>query len=343
MIPCKHGSTLKDCLAYTMTDLDIVARMPRSRPPTITSGGETESDVHLSNFTGFLSRKSSDTIARGSLGDVFKCTNTDVTTSECHEEVAVKCIRLDRDIANDDSRARITPRILCEIHELIKLQHESILSPLGFTYGFGLLPAMVYPWMMYGSLTTYLEQRFLELTIEYKLRILRQVAGAISYLHSKGVCHENLTPNNILIDSNYNAHVTDHGILAMCSELSDTSHVMSNVRWAAPELFEVPEDEESSTIPKAACDIYSFGCVMIQVLTGQLPYANVESDFRVACLKIKGEKPSRPSSPYVTDFFWSFMKRCWGDPGRRPSAVEILSCFKVLTCTYKDNNVTNDY
>lgn len=342
MVSCKHESTLKDCLAYTMADLDIVTRMPRSRPPTITSGSRAESDAHLSDFTEFLSKKSSN-IACGSLGDVFKCTNTDVTTSECHKEVAVKCIRLDRDIANDESRARVILRILCQIRALMKLQHESILSPLGFAHGFGLLPAMVYPWMMHGSLTTYLEHHYSGLTIESELRILRQVAGAISYLHSKGVCHGNLTSNNILIDFHYNAFVADHGILAMCSELSDTSHVISNVRWAAPELFEVPENEESSTIPKAPCDIYSFGCVMIQVFTGQLPYANVESDFRVACLKIKGEKPSRPSSPHVTDFFWGFMERCWGDPGRRPSAVEILSCFKALTCTFKDNNVTNDY
>jgi hypothetical protein len=51
--------------------------------------------------------------------------------------------------------------------------------------------------------------------------------------------------NNILIDSDRNVHLADHGILAMCSELSGTSYIRNNVRWAAPELFEVPEDEES--------------------------------------------------------------------------------------------------
>ncbi|KAG1805813.1 kinase-like domain-containing protein [Suillus subaureus] len=124
---------------------------------------------------------------------------------------------------------------------------------------------MVTPWIHNGSLTTYLEHHFIELTLEQKLRILRQVAAALNYLHSKGVVHGDLTANNILIDSDCNAHVADHGILTMCSELSGTSYIRSNVRWAAPELFEVAENEEPSTPPQPASDIYSFGCIMLQV------------------------------------------------------------------------------
>lgn len=101
-------------------------------------------------------------------------------------------------------------------------------------------------------------------------------------VHSKGVVHGDLTAvrtgclmgplsssdlehqNNILIDSDRNAYVADHGILTMCSELSGTSYIRSNVRWAAPELFEVPENEESLA-PQPASDIYSFGCIILQV------------------------------------------------------------------------------
>jgi serine/threonine protein kinase len=71
--------------------------------------------------------------------------------------------------------------------------------------------------------------------------------------------------NNILIDLACNVHVTDHGILAMCSELGGTSYIRSNVRWAAPESFEIPEGEDLLPSPKPASDIYSFGCIMLQV------------------------------------------------------------------------------
>ncbi|KAG2140926.1 kinase-like domain-containing protein [Suillus bovinus] len=259
-------------------------------------------------------------MAHGSFGDVWKCTYN--PPNRQGQEVAVKSIRID--IAGDDSRARFTQRLLGDFHARKQLHHENLLPLLGFSHEFGPLPAMVTPWKHNGSLTTYLEHHFIELTIEQKLRILRQVAAAISYLHSKGVVHGDLTANNILIDSDRNAYVADHGILTMCSELSGTSYIRSNVRWAAPELFEVPENEESLA-PQPASDIYSFGCIMLQVMTGRPPYADVRSDHQVIVLILKGKKPPRPISPHDADSFWDFIEKCWGDTGCRPSAVDVLN------------------
>lgn len=51
----------------------------------------------------------------------------------------------------------------------------------------------------------------------------------------------------------------------MCSELSGTSNIKSNVRWAAPEIFKLPENKESMTPVKPPSDVYSFGCIIFQV------------------------------------------------------------------------------
>jgi serine/threonine protein kinase len=83
------------------------------------------------------------------------------------------------------------------------------------------------------------------------------------------------TQNNILIDENGNAFVADHGILILCAELHGTSYIKSNVRWTAPENFQVPEDDESITSPQLASDIYSFGCIMLQVCGQILTPCNV--------------------------------------------------------------------
>ncbi|KAG1872873.1 kinase-like domain-containing protein [Suillus tomentosus] len=288
--------------------------------PSVTSDSGIDPDNHLPDLTGFVSKDSPHPIAHGSFGDVWKCTY--IASNRPGLEVAVKSIRID--VAGDEFRARVTQRLLGDFRARKQLHHENILPLLGFSHEFGLLPAMVSPWMHNGSLTTYLEHHFTELIIEQKLLILRQVAAAISYLHSKGVVHGDLTANNILIDSDRNAHVADHGILTMCSELSGTSYIRSNVRWAAPELFEVPESEESLT-PQPASDIYSFGCIMLQVMTGRPPYADVRSDHQVIVLILKGKKPTRPSSPHDADSFWDFIEKCWGDIGRRPSAVDVLN------------------
>lgn len=297
----------------------------KSHRPSVTiaataTGGS--GNQRLSDLTGFVSKESPHPIAHGSFGDVWKCIYASSNSQGLPVEVAVKSIRID--VAGDDSKARLTQRLLDDFHARKQLHHENLLLLLGFSYEFGLLPAMVSPWMHNGSLATHLEHHFTELTIEPKVRILRQVAAAISYLHSKEVVHGDLTANNILIDSDRNAHVADHGILTMCSELSGTSYIRNNVRWAAPELFEVPENEELSTPLQPASDIYSFGCIMLQVMTGRPPYADVRSDHQVTVMILKGKKPTRPSSPHDADSFWDFIEKCWSDTGRRPSAVDVL-------------------
>jgi serine/threonine protein kinase len=104
----------------------------------------------------------------------------------------------------------------------------------------------------------------------------------LNIVHSKDIVHGDLTgvsitqlsfvvlikdatQNNILIDEKGNAFVADHGILTICSELIGTSYIRSNVRWAAPENFKIPEDEESASSPQLPSDVYSFGCIMLQV------------------------------------------------------------------------------
>jgi serine/threonine protein kinase len=236
--------------------------------------------------------------------------------------VAVKSIRVG---VGDDINARVTQRFLSDFRARKQLQHENLLPLLGISYDFGLLPAMVSPWMNNNSLTTYLKRNFTTLTIESKLRILRQVAGAVSYLHSKDVVHGDLTANNILIDSNCNAHVADHGILVMCSEISGTSNIRSNVRWAAPEIFKLPENKESLTPIKPPSDVYSFGCIILQVMTGRRPYADVQNHYQVIRLILNDTKPTRPLSPHIADSLWDFIEQCWSDAACRPSAVEVLS------------------
>ncbi|KAJ8579839.1 kinase-like protein [Rhizopogon salebrosus TDB-379] len=276
-------------------------------------------DNHLPDLTRHLEpRVLSYPIVQGSFGDVWKC----IYVASGRLEVAVKSMRID--IADNVSKDTITQILLRDYHARKQLQHENILPLLGFSYEFGPLPAMVSPWMHNGSLSTYLDKKFTELTWERKLRILQQVATAIRYLHSKDVVHGDLTANNILIDIACNAHVADHGILAMCSELGGTPYIRRNVRLTAPEFFEVPENEDSSR-PKAETDIYSFGCIMLQVMTGRIPYADIPSNHQVTVSILTGRRPGRPSSPHIEDSFWDFIQECWSDLGDRPSAVEVLS------------------
>ncbi|KAG0701064.1 kinase-like protein [Suillus ampliporus] len=228
-----------------------------------------------------------------------------------------------------------------ELQRRTQLEHTNLLPLLGITQGFGPLPAIVSPWMHKGSLTMLLERDFQQLTLTRMLQILNDVASALQYLHSRNIVHGDLTGNNILINENDNACVADHGILTFCSELHGTSYIRSNVRWAAPENFNVPEDEETTSSPQLASDIYSFGCIMLQVcgrilapcnvitillqvFTGRVPYYEYRSDHQVTVQILRGQKPARPMTPPIADSLWDFMQKCWLDAEYRPSAKEVL-------------------
>ncbi|KAG2062405.1 kinase-like protein [Suillus hirtellus] len=157
------------------------------------------------------------------------------------------------------------------------------------------------------------------------LQILKDVASALQYLHSKDIVHGNLTGNNILINENDEAFVADYGIHIFCIEFHDTSYIRSNVRWAAPENFQVPEDDESISSLRLASDIYSFGCIMLQVFTGRIPYSEFRNDYEVPVKILRGRKPARPVIPSIADTLWDFIQKCWLDePEQRPSAREVL-------------------
>ncbi|KAG2118247.1 kinase-like domain-containing protein [Suillus cothurnatus] len=259
-------------------------------------------------------------IAKGSYGDVWKCI---YKHPKIMVEVAVKCLRLE--IPDDSCKNKIIERLERVLQRNTQLEHANLLPILGITRGFGPLPAIVSPWMHKGSLTMLLERDFQQLTLTRMLQILKDVASALQYLHSKNLVHGDLTGNNILVNENGTAFVADHGILNFCDQFHGTSHIRSNARWAAPEKFEVPEDDESRSVPQLASDIYSFGCIMLQVFTGKVPYSEFRSHQQAALQILKGRKPTQPVTPPIADALWDFMQKCWLDkPEHRPSAKEVF-------------------
>ncbi|KIK39278.1 hypothetical protein CY34DRAFT_808484 [Suillus luteus UH-Slu-Lm8-n1] len=108
--------------------------------------------------------------------------------------------------------------------------------------------------------------------------------------------------------------------VASASQASWTSNLKGNVRWMAPELLVLEREDGSSARPSEQSDIFSFGGIMLQVLTNKIPYYYLPNDAAIILAMHKLEKPSRSRYPVLPEIHWQFIEECWStDPRDRPS------------------------
>ncbi|KIJ08424.1 hypothetical protein PAXINDRAFT_18435 [Paxillus involutus ATCC 200175] len=146
------------------------------------------------------------------------------------------------------------------------------------------------------------------------------------------VIHGDLTGTNVLIDGSGKACLSDFGLATIHHEFLGTSFFMSssfgNIRWAAPEVFQTPEGEgNQSILCSTKTDVYSYGSLMLQVLSGKMPFFGFNT-CQVYGQVALGRRPPREigwDGQPIPDVYWHFIERCWDKvPSKRPSSLEVL-------------------
>ncbi len=164
----------------------------------------------------------------------------------------------------------------------------------------------------------YLEGRTLKqvidagLTPEQAAGLIRQVLEGARFAHRHGVVHRDLKPQNVIVDAEGKATVTDFGIArAGVSEITQAGSVMGTPHYLSPEQaqgFEVT----------AVSDLYSIGVMLYEALTRRVPF---EADSAVAiAMKQVSQAPQRPSSinPQVSPALDAVVMRALEkEPGQR--------------------------
>jgi serine/threonine protein kinase len=250
------------------------------------------------------------------------------------QDVAVKVLRVL--LMNPEDMDKLIKKLRKEIFIWQQLEHLHILPLYGTTDGFDSIPALVCPWMKNGSLQQYLKKmRHEQLPLEMHrlFSLLFQVVSGLQHLHHKDIIHGDLMPSNVLIDENENALLADFGLSRLMGN-HETSLFESlgpgAIRWAAPEIIplnlETPDTEVKE--PNKASDIYSFGCIMMQVLSGQPPYYDIVSETRVTVAKSQHLLPTRP--PEIDDVYWRYIERCLSQQVEtRPLVDEVLEYIRA--------------
>ncbi|KAG2108626.1 kinase-like domain-containing protein [Suillus discolor] len=225
----------------------------------------------------------------------------------------------------------IINRLFREIMLWLRLEHKNIVPLWGVADGFGSLPALVSPWLENGALTGYLRRVHKRLSYNEKFALLKDIAQGLQYLHSQSIIHGDLSGNNVLIDEDGKAHLTDFGLSALVPERISQALMPTNcggtAPYMAPECLALDDEgNEPAPVFSPKNDVYSFGGIMLQVLEGKVPYHYISGGYlTLLTLILRGIRPERPPAPVIRDSDWNFIQSCWlEDMERRPSDADIL-------------------
>jgi serine/threonine-protein kinase len=175
-----------------------------------------------------------------------------------NRDVAIKVLR--PDLAEEVGATRF----LTEIQIAARLHHPHILPLYDSDQADGLV-YYVMPYIQGESLRQRLD-RERQLPIADALQIAREVADALSYAHSCNVVHRDIKPANILLDAGH-ALVADFGVArAVGAGESTTGHIVGTPGYMSPEQI------DGSRFLDGRSDLYSLGCVLNEMLTGEPPF-----------------------------------------------------------------------
>ena len=125
------------------------------------------------------------------------------------------------------------------------------------------------------------------------IAIALQAAAGIELAHKMGIVHRDIKPQNIIVDSEGNVKVADFGIARAATQQTVNATVMGSVHYISPEQARSGKSDERS-------DIYSFGCTMYEMLTGEVPY---DGDTSVSVVFAHLENPIPHVKELVPDVY----------------------------------------
>lgn len=231
-----------------------------------------------------------------------------------------------------------------EVRILGKAKHPNLIALMGY-YWTSQTKLLLSEYAPNGSLQANLHERLPStppLSWANRFKILLGTAEGLAHLHHSfrpPIIHYNLKPSNILLDENYNPKISDFGLARLLTKLD--KHIISN-RFQSALGYVAPELACQSLRVNEKCDVYGFGMMILELVTGRRPVEYGEDNVvilsdHVRVLLEQGnvlECVDASMSEYQEDEVMPVLKLalvCTSQiPSSRPSMAEVVQILQVI-------------
>eukprot|EP00252_Welwitschia_mirabilis_P018693 TRINITY_DN4165_c0_g1_i1.p1 TRINITY_DN4165_c0_g1~~TRINITY_DN4165_c0_g1_i1.p1 ORF type:complete len:1310 (-),score=284.25 TRINITY_DN4165_c0_g1_i1:308-4237(-) len=247
-------------------------------------------------------------------------------------DVAIKRIKNSCFTGRPSQQENMRADFWSEASLLAQLHHPNILAFYGVVPdGPGGTLGTVTEYMVNGSLKHVLQRK--DRPIDHRKRVLiaMDAAFGMEYLHTKNIVHFDIKCENLLVNMRDPQRpickVGDFGLSKIKHQTFVSGGVRGTLPWIAPELLHGTNNMVSEKV-----DVYSFGIVMWELLTGEEPYADMHYGAIIGGILSNSLRPSVPDN---CDPQWrALMEACWSsDPFARPSFAEVVSRLRAMAAT----------
>ena len=260
-------------------------------------------------------------IGKGKFGKVYKAIWREKT-------VAVKILNESKNIKKD-----VLIEFVREVQIMSDLRHPNVLLFMGACVEPPNL-AIVTAFMVKGSLWDLVHMAKPD---EYfnewnnRVNMLINIALGMNYLHGFNpmIIHRDLKTPNVLVDENYTVCVSDFGLTHIKDAIADPG-VIGNPLWNAPELY------KSEAKPDEKIDVYSFGIILWEVITMEIPFLGVPLAGLPMQVAVAGVRPDVPKD--LPQHMSDLIQSCWqGVSSKRPTFQTVLR--QLRTCRIDKDSV----
>ncbi|CAE6459522.1 unnamed protein product [Rhizoctonia solani] len=280
-------------------------------------------------------------VGGGGFGDIW------ASRLKSGAKVAVKVWR---GYSIDQCDEKTLKRATREVYYWSRMNHQHVHRLLGVIIFRDQHLGMVSEWMENGNLREYMRKA----PSFDRYEMCTSIASGLVYMHECNAVHgdlkaasnsynikpgqliitsHNLQQPNVLVSSDGVAKLADFGLSTISEAslgFSDTSNPqIGSTRWAAPELL------FDDALKSKESDVYALGTTMLEVITGEVPYPQYQSDYQVVAKVMQGIQPTRPTVQLRDDNrgdqIWTLLLGCWSrEFAARPSAQQVLESVRSM-------------